>query len=143
MLLRAKEELVSNSDKNNQVPPLLFGVTVLTSLDDSDLNAFGFSTNYANVVKNLSGTAIKSKIDGIICSPNEVSMLRESFGNNFLIATPGIRLPEDDAGDQKRFNTPEKAIENGADFIIVGRPIIKSADKIGTVKNYLDRMEGR
>ena len=143
MLLRAKEELVSNSDKNNQVPPLLFGVTVLTSLNDSDLNAFGFSTNYANVVKNLAGTAIKSKIDGIICSPNEVSMLRESFGNNFLIATPGIRLPEDDAGDQKRFNTPEKAIENGADFIIVGRPIIKSADKIGTVKNYLDRMEGR
>ena len=48
---------------------------------------------------------------------------------------------EDDAGDQKRFNTPEKAIENGADFIIVGRPIIKSIDKIGTVKNYLNRMK--
>lgn len=143
MLSRAKEELLEISEKNNVLAPLLFGVTVLTSLDDSDLNAFGFKTDYTSVVKNLARTAIDSKIDGIICSPNEVSMLRKSFGNDFLIATPGIRLPEDDSGDQKRYNTPEKAIEDGADFIIVGRSIIKSKDKIGTVRNYLDRMERR
>ncbi len=143
MLLRAKEELVRTAEKNNQLSPLLFGVTVLTSLDDADLNSFGFSAGYTSVVKNLARTAIDSKIDGIICSPNEVSVLRESFGNDFLIATPGIRLPEDDTGDQKRYNTPEKAIEDGADFIIVGRPIIKSSDKNGTVKNYLKRMERR
>ncbi|MDD3520247.1 MAG: orotidine-5'-phosphate decarboxylase [Actinomycetota bacterium] len=143
MMTRAKEELLQISSKNGVMSPLLFGVTVLTSLDDSDLNAFGFKTDYASIVKNLARTAIESKIDGIICSPNEVSVLRESFGNDFLIATPGIRLPEDDAGDQKRYNTPEKAIDDGADFIIVGRSIIKSKNKIGTVSNYLERMERR
>jgi len=143
MLIRAREELEKISENNNTTRPLLFGVTVLTSLDDSDLNSFGFRTDYSSVVKNLARNAINSKIDGIICSPNEVSMLRESFGDNFLIATPGIRLPEDKAGDQKRYNTPEKAIDDGADFIIVGRSILKSKNKPETVKNYLGRMERR
>ncbi len=143
MLKRAKKELIEIAKSYNNMPPLLFGVTVLTSLDDFDLHEFGFTLDYTNVVKNLAKIAIESGVDGIICSPNEVSLLRKTFGNDFLIATPGIRLPEDEANDQKRFNTPERAIIDGADYIIVGRSIIKSKDKIGIVKNYLDSIERR
>jgi orotidine-5'-phosphate decarboxylase len=143
MLERAKKELFEISKLNNKLRPLLFGVTVLTSLDDSDLQRFGFVSNYTDIVMNLAKTAIGSGIDGIICSPNEVSLLRKSFGDDFLIATPGIRLPEDEANDQKRFNTPEKAINDGADYIIVGRSIINNKDKIGVLKKYLNRMERR
>ena len=143
MLKKAKEKLLKAAAADNNMMPLLFGVTVLTSLDDFDLKAFGFQLKYSDVIKNLAEIALNSNIDGIICSPNEVSVLRKNFGNDFLIATPGIRLPDDESGDQKRFNTPEKAVNDGADFIIVGRPILNSRNRKETVKNYLSRMEGK
>lgn len=143
MLKNAKEELIKASENKTNTMPLLFGVTVLTSLDNSDLNSFGFNLEYSAVIENLARIAIDNNIDGIICSPNEVSTLRKTFGNNFLIATPGIRLPDEETGDQKRFNTPEKALKDGADFIIVGRPILKSKNKRETVVKYLSRMEGK
>ncbi len=141
MLKKAKSTLEEGSKSKDIIAPLLFGVSVLTSLDDKDLEDFGFKINFEEVVKNLVNIAIKSGIDGIICSPNEVKLLRKLYGYNFLIATPGIRLLEENVDDQKRINTPEKAIKDGADFIIVGRSIINSQDKKSLIKLYLEKIK--
>jgi len=141
MIRSANETLAQSSMQNNKKKPLFFGVTVLTSLDDSDLQSFGFKISYMDLVLRMAKIGIESGIDGIVCSPNEVSLLRKNLGINFLIATPGIRLTEDNASDQKRINTPEKAIKDGADFIIVGRSIVKSQDIKNTIDLFLEKIE--
>jgi orotidine-5'-phosphate decarboxylase len=142
MIKSAHEMLTQLSSQKNKSRPLLFGVTVLTSLDDDDLESFGFKIKYTELVLNMAKIGIEGGIDGIVCSPNEVGLLRKNFGRNFLIATPGIRLAEDSVADQKRINTPEKAIRDGADFIIVGRSIIKSQDIKSTIELFLEKIEG-
>ena len=134
MLKNAKEEVLNVSRKMNILPPVLFGVTILTSLDNKDLKNIGFKKDLADTVVNLSSIAVRSGLDGVICSPNEIKIIRKNFGRDFLIATPGIRLESDSSYDQKRFNTPELAIKEGADFIIVGRSITSKEDITGTVK---------
>ncbi|MCL5770758.1 MAG: orotidine-5'-phosphate decarboxylase [Actinobacteria bacterium] len=141
MLKNANNILKEICIQKNKKRPLLFGVTVLTSLDDNDLKDFGFNIKFSDIVLRMTKIALNNGIDGIICSPNEVKMLRENFGNNFLIATPGIRLAEDKVEDQKRINTPEKAIADGADFIIVGRSIINSPNVSDTIDLYLKKIK--
>ena len=141
MIRSADDTLAQLSQQKNKNKPLFFGVTVLTSLDDNDLESFGFNIKYMDLVLNMAKIGIESGIDGIICSPNEVGFLRKNLGKNFLIATPGIRLTEDSTADQKRINTPEKAIRDGADFIIVGRSIIKSGDIKNTIELFLGKIE--
>ncbi len=141
MIKDAKEKAVMHAAKLNIFPPLIFGVTILTSLDNKDLEAMGFKGDYLNSVIGLAGQAIDSGIDGIICSPNEVAKIRENFGDNFYIATPGIRLENDSAGDQKRISTPYAAVKNGADFIIVGRSVTDKKNTVETIKTILEDME--
>lgn len=141
MIRSANEMLAESSRQNNKNKPLFFGVTVLTSLDDSDLESFGFKISYMELVLRMAKIGVESGIDGIVCSPNEVDLLRKNLGINFLIATPGIRLSDDNAADQKRINTPQKAIKDGADFIIVGRSIIKSLDIKNTIDIFLGEIE--
>jgi len=141
MLEQAREILEKQSESRAKFRPLLFGVTILTSLDDKDLKALGFREDFMYSVLNLAGVAIDAGTDGIICSPNEVKAIRKKFGNGFYIATPGIRLPEDAAGDQKRTNTPEEAMSRGADFLIVGRSITTREDVGGTIDLYLEKIE--
>ncbi|MCD4669754.1 MAG: orotidine 5'-phosphate decarboxylase, partial [Actinomycetia bacterium] len=129
------------SAKDLAIRPLLFGVTVLTSLDDGDLREMGFGGGYLATVKRLAGLALESGADGIICSPGEVSPLREEFGEDFFIATPGIRLGKDSAGDQKRVNTPEEAISSGADMIIAGRSITQKSDIGAAVDIFLKEIK--
>ena len=141
MIKSANETLSQLSRQNNKNKPLFFGVTVLTSLDDNDLESFGFKISYMDLVLRMAKIGIESGIDGIVCSPNEVGFLRKNLGKNFMIASPGIRLAEDNTADQKRINTPEKAIRDGADFIIVGRSIIKSQDIKKTIDLFLEKIE--
>ena len=141
MIRTANDALALLSQQKNKNKPLFFGVTVLTSLDDNDLESFGFNIKYMDLVLNMAKIGIESGIDGIVCSPNEVGLLRKNLGKNFLIATPGIRLTEERTADQKRINTPEKAIRDGADFIIVGRSIIKSGDIKNTIELFLGKIE--
>ena len=119
MLEEAISSMEEQSKKNNNIRPLLFGVSVLTSLDDSDLGAMGFKQGYLPTVKKLVG----------------------EFGDDFYIATPGIRLAEDCIGDQKRVNTPEEAISAGADMIIVGRSITAKEDIGEAIDIYLKKMK--
>jgi len=141
MLEQTWEILEKQSELRAKFRPLLFGVTILTSLDDKDLKTLGFRGNFLNSVLSLTGIAIDAGADGIICSPNEVEVIGKKYGTGFYIATPGIRLPEDAAGDQKRINTPEEAMSGGADFLIVGRSITNKEDVGGTIDLYLEKIE--
>jgi orotidine-5'-phosphate decarboxylase len=141
MIMDAKEKAAAQAEKLNIFAPLIFGVTILTSLDNKDLESMGFKGDYLSSVLCLAGQAIDSGIDGIICSPNEVSRIRENFGDSFYIASPGIRLEDDAAGDQKRISTPYAAIKNGADFIIVGRPVTAKEDTVKTIKTIIEDIE--
>ena len=108
--------------------PILIGVTILTSIDDKELKSIGLKGAVgANILK-LSGMAKSSGLDGVVASPKEVTMLRKKFGKNFIIVTPGVRPLWASKGDQKRIATPKDAIKNGADFIVVGRPITMADD---------------
>jgi orotidine-5'-phosphate decarboxylase len=140
MLAGAVKILKEQSE--NKIRPLLLGVTILTSLDDSDLDLMGFRKNHLNSVLDLACFAEIAGLDGVICSAGEVESVREKTGSNFYIATPGIRLPEDAVGDQKRVSTPRDAVLKGADFIVVGRPITRNKDIGGAVDRYLEEIEG-
>jgi len=140
MLRSARDKFHELSERNKKLPPLIFGVTILTSLGSVDLKEMGFKDGHLSTVLNLAGVAIDSGIGGIICSPNEVKDIREKYGNNFHIATPGIRLKRDSAGDQKRINTPSNAILNGSDFIIVGRSITGKNNIEKIIEIYLSEI---
>ncbi|MEA2015664.1 MAG: orotidine-5'-phosphate decarboxylase [Actinomycetota bacterium] len=142
MLVSAREAVEKQTELRAKLRPLFLGVTILTSLDDGDLDELGFKSNFLDSVLNLSKVAVESGMDGIICSPNEVEPIRNKLGGGFYIATPGIRLPGDSAGDQKRINTPRQAIASGADFIIVGRSITTRGNIPKVIDMYLEEIEG-
>ncbi len=118
----------------------ILAVTVLTSLDGADLSAIGFSLGTAEAVERLAGLAVASGIRGIVCSAKEVAEIRRRVGNNVVLVTPGVRLPEDSVGDQKRVVIPSEAIRSGADFIVVGRPITKAADPVVAARRFAAEM---
>jgi len=141
MLKNAREKICKLSISSGMFPPMLLGVTILTSLDDMDLKNLGFKNGYKASVLNLVEVALNSNLDGIICSPNEVKLIRKTYGSNFFIATPGIRLSEDSPADQKRFSTPDKAISDGADFIIVGRSITGKDNISEAIDVFLEKIK--
>jgi orotidine-5'-phosphate decarboxylase len=141
MLEACLEALRQESVSAARIRPLVLAVTVLTSLDDSDLSHMGFAGDHMDTVKKLAGTALEAGVDGIVCSPGEAGLLRKEFGDSFYIATPGIRLASDRAGDQKRVNTPEEAISNGADMLIVGRSITGKEDVGAAADLFLEKIE--
>lgn len=106
----------------------LLGVTVLTSLDRSDLTETGYAGDVAALVVARAGQAVSIGMDGLICSPMEAAAIREATGDRLTLVTPGIRPAGSDAGDQKRAATPETAIRAGADYLVVARPVIAAGD---------------
>jgi len=104
--------------------PLVLAVTILTSLNDHDLETLGFRQGTAGMMVLLAGLAAKAGVDGVVCSPQDISSVRQSCGRDFIIVTPGVRGVTPVAGDdQKRTLSPQEAVKLGADFIVVGRPI--------------------
>lgn len=108
--------------------PLLLAVTVLTSLDDQGLAETGVEDGARAQVLRLGKLAVQSGIDGLVCSAQELSMLRAELGDSPVLVTPGIRPAGAASGDQKRTMTPAQARDAGADWIVVGRPITQAAD---------------
>ena len=107
--------------------PLLTGVTVLTSLVDSDLQSMGVQETVATLVPRMAMMAQEIGLDGVVCSAQEAMLLRAQLNKTFLLVTPGIRLHSDDQTDQKRTMTPEAAINAGASYLVVGRPVTQAA----------------
>jgi len=106
----------------------VIGVTVLTSLDKPALEAIGYDDDAETLVMRRTQQALDAGIDGIVSSPLEASAVRAAVPDNFLIVTPGVRMPGGDKGDQKRVATPYDALQNGASHIVVGRPINAARD---------------
>jgi orotidine-5'-phosphate decarboxylase len=106
----------------------ILAVTVLTSLSDSDLAKAGYAATVRELALRRAEQARDSGIDGLVCSPEEVADLRGAVGDKLVLVTPGIRLAGAGAGDQKRVATPGAAIAAGADYLVVGRPIVAASD---------------
>jgi orotidine-5'-phosphate decarboxylase len=115
--------------------PLLIAVTVLTSMSEEDLLDLGIDKKPAEQVNFLAGLAHNAGMDGVVCSAQEASMLKDNYGQNFKLVTPGIRTADASSDDQKRIMTPEKAVAAGSDYLVIGRAITKSADPISTMKS--------
>ena len=108
--------------------PLVIAVTVLTSLDQSDLHDTGVSGTPADHVLRLAHLAAKAGLDGVVCSAHEIERLRAELGRDFKLIVPGIRPVGSDVADQKRIMTPPQALSLGADILVIGRPITGAAD---------------
>lgn len=108
--------------------PLLIGVTVLTSMEQSDLAGIGLDIAPNEQVVRLATLTKNAGLDGVVCSAQEASMLKSKLGKEFKLVTPGIRPAGSDAGDQRRIMTPAQAITAGSDYLVIGRPITQAQD---------------
>ena len=106
----------------------ILAVTVLTSMDDADLEAAGYATTVTALVAHRAAQARDLGVDGLVCSPEEAATVRGIVGDKLCLVTPGIRPAGADTGDQKRIATPAAAIAAGADYLVVGRPVIAAPD---------------
>lgn len=105
--------------------PKIFAVSILTSL--KKLSPLGIKGNLSGQVLRLAGLAKKAGVDGIVCSPHEIRLIRKRIGQSLKILTPGIRLGGEGSDDQKRIATPQQALRDGADYLVIGRPILKAS----------------
>lgn len=131
-MMRAARRAIDAFPAENR--PLLIGVTVLTSMVESDLAMLGITDSLENTVLRFALAAKTAGLDGVVCSAKEVAVLRRTVGDDFLLVTPGIRFKADEVGDQKRVQTPAEAIKAGADYLVMGRSITTAADPIAVLK---------
>ena len=122
-------------------PTKLIAVTVLTSLDNNDIEEIGYKDNSEDLVLRLASLAKDSGLDGVVCSAKEISLIKSKLGKNFILVVPGIRLEKDNKNDQKRVMSPKKAINAGADLLVIGRPITDSKDPLKTIDNILENIK--
>jgi orotidine-5'-phosphate decarboxylase len=126
MMARAAETATAVAREEGTKKPLLLGVTVLTSLKGEELGAVGVTSGVTDQVLRLAGLAKTAGLDGVVCSPQEIEILRREFGPDLVIVTPGIRPLWAAAQDQKRIMTPADAVAKGADYLVIGRPVTKA-----------------
>lgn len=134
---RKMMEACANKLSHYKSPPLLIGVTVLTSMDEQDLHDIGVTCSPLEHVNNLSCLAKSSGLDGVVCSAQEVSSLKGSLGGEFQLVTPGIRPNFAERGDQQRIMTPSEALLAGSDYLVIGRPITQSSDPAEALRKVI------
>ena len=137
MMLAAREALSSGDS------PLLIAVTWLTSSGQIELDSLGIKASPENMVKRLAIMTQSSGLDGVVCSAQEASMLRQNIGTDFLLVTPGIRLANTESAsvkqdDQYRVVTPKTALDDGASYLVIGRPITQAEDPCRVLRTILD-----
>ncbi|MDA9221462.1 orotidine-5'-phosphate decarboxylase [Methylophilaceae bacterium] len=128
MLLAAREAVDSSSNK-----PILIAVTILTSYDNSSYQELGFKNNLLDQIAYLTTLSENSGMDGIVCSANDISSIKPLVKEKFQFVTPGIRLANSN-DDQKRVTTPEDAITQGSNYLVIGRPITSSEDPAALIE---------
>ena len=114
--------------------PLLIAVTVLTSMEASDLQDIGITATPAEHAERLARLTQQCGLDGVVCSAQEAVRFKSELGQAFKLVTPGIRPQGSDAGDQRRIMTPEQALQAGVDYMVIGRPVTQSAEPAQTLK---------
>lgn len=142
MMRRAVETAAEEAEKYGIQKPWVTGVTILTSLDDSDMKAIGVGDGVAGQVARLAALAADSGLDGMVCSPREIVLAREATNPGFKLVVPGIRPTGSAAGDQKRVMTPDEAVAAGADVLVIGRPITQAADPVAAAQAIAASLNG-
>ena len=128
------DQMMKATWKNKKNTKIL-GVSILTSMDDTQTKKYYNQKEVSKLVKKFSKFAKQNRLDGVVCSPNEIKYVRKEVGKNFIIVTPGIRTDNKiKSDDQKRIQTPKKAIELGADYLVIGRPITESRNPLKVLK---------
>ena len=135
MMQKAVEGAEEESEKLGISRPKILGVTVLTSMDSEALKKIGINKLPEEQVLNLARLTKDAGLDGVVASPEEISVIRKAIGKDFLIVTPGVRPEGSDAGDQKRVATPKEAFQRGADYIVIGRPVTKAKDPVKVLES--------
>ncbi len=138
-MMQAAKDAVDEAGANR---PLLIAVTVLTSLSDEDLAEIGLAGPSKDRVVALAKLTQKAGLDGVVCSPLEITAVREACGPDFKLMVPGIRPAWSAAGDQKRIMTPAQAVDAGADFLVIGRPITGADNPVDAAKRIADELSG-
>ena len=138
--LSGGEEMIRAAIDGQQHNMSILGVTVLTSASEQTLRETGVSGKISNHVLRLAKLGVTTGIDGVVASPHEIQMLRAEFGDQMKIVVPGIRPTWSEAGDQKRVMTPREAFQNGADYLVIGRPIIAHPSPRAAVAKILGEL---
>jgi orotidine-5'-phosphate decarboxylase len=142
MMRRTADAVTETALREGITRPHVIGVTVLTSADDSTLAEAGFSSSAGEQVRRLARLASESGLDGVVASPHEVKLVREAIGqHDFVIVTPGVRPAGIAHNDQRRVMTPAEAVRAGADYLVVGRAILKAADPSRAAHEIIEEMQ--
>jgi len=141
MMEAAREGAEEGARRIGRPRPLVVAVTVLTSLGDTDLGEIGVAGGAEEAVIRLAHLARDAGLDGVVASPREIASLRRALGRDFVIVTPGIRPAAAATGDQVRVATPAAAVQAGADFLVVGRPITSVPDPVKAADTIVAEME--
>ena len=141
MMKRTAAAVAEIAERERLVKPKVIGVTLLTSLDQANLKQLGINDEPPAVVARLARLAANCGLDGVVASPREIGIIRETVVNrDFMIVTPGIRSSADTTQDQRRTLTAAEAIRAGADYLVVGRPIINAEDPLGAARKIVEEI---
>ncbi|HDQ03782.1 MAG TPA: orotidine-5'-phosphate decarboxylase [Deltaproteobacteria bacterium] len=142
MIRQAVLAATAFAEKQKKSKPVILAVTVLTSLDDADLDEIGFKSEVDDLVINLAKLAKEAGADGVVASPVDIINLRKSFGDDFVVVTPGVRVAADASrDDQKRTLSATEAIKAGSDYIVVGRPIREADQPLNACLKIIQEIE--
>ena len=142
MMKTARARADEVAAERNIPPPILLGVTILTSIEETNFRlSFASARTLSEQVVYLAQLAQEAGLDGVVASPLEIEPIRKACGKDFVIVTPGIRPKWAETGDQRRITTPAEAIRRGADYIVVGRPIIEAEDPLEATEMILEEMK--
>jgi orotidine-5'-phosphate decarboxylase len=142
MMRRAAEAVAETAAKEGLAKPRVIAVTLLTSLNQQSLNQIGINGEPISVVTRLARAAAECGLDGVVASPQEIEIIRQTISRpNFVIVTPGIRSSTNPSDDQRRTLTAEEAIRSGADYLVVGRPILNADDPADQARKFVDEIE--
>jgi orotidine-5'-phosphate decarboxylase len=144
MMRRTSEAVAETCEREGLARPKVIAVTVLTSADDSVLAEAGFSSGATEQVRRLALLAASSGMDGVVASPHEVKLIRETVGQgDFVVVTPGVRPAGYARDDQRRVMTPAEAVRAGADYLVIGRPILNAPDPARAAQEIIEEMEAK
>ncbi|MEN6312128.1 MAG: orotidine-5'-phosphate decarboxylase [Acidobacteriota bacterium] len=141
MMAKAAATAREVAAETNRPKPILLGVTVLTSLKGPDLAEIGMGQDVSAQVLRLAGLAKAAGMDGVVCSPQEIEVLRKEYGKDLVIVTPGIRPLWAAAQDQKRIMTPAEAVAKGADHLVIGRPITAAPSPAEAFQRIVEELD--
>ena len=142
MMKTAADKLKLRAEQLGVERPKLIAITVLTSINEDEWQELGWQSNMTSQAVRLARLALKAGLDGVVASPKEAQSIREACGEDFLIVTPGIRPAGASIDDQSRIATPAAALENGANFLVIGRPIRAAKDPKAAALKIIEEMNG-